>query len=161
MFAECHVEMLLEEEIEIGFNDLITLDEDQEDREFTEADKAQFQGWKKLFVDHVQQGVKFAMGSYQTWLIFNGTMHFWNNYLPIFKRMNFYEIINEDALPCMAECFEGMNNTFITANFGSDNIDYDLHTKLSLFTNFSIIYCRILEHRENKDEALRICDLLL
>ena len=51
--------------------------------------------------------------------------------------------------------------TFITANFGTDNIDYDLATKLNVFTGFSVVYCRILEHQEAKDEALWVCDNLL
>ena len=54
-----------------------------------------------------------------------------------------------------------MNNTFTTANFGTDNIDYDLATKLNVFTGFAVIYCRVLEHREEKDEALWVCDGLL
>lgn len=53
-----------------------------------------------------------------------------------------------------------MNNTFITSNFGTGNIDYNLSTKLNVFTNFSHIYCRIQE-KKNTDEALRVCNLLL
>jgi hypothetical protein len=53
-----------------------------------------------------------------------------------------------------------MNNTFITTNFGAGNIDYNLSTKLSVFTNFSHIYCRIQE-KKSQDEALRVCNLLL
>jgi hypothetical protein len=34
--AKCYVEFLLDEDVEIGHKDLITLDEDQDDREFTE-----------------------------------------------------------------------------------------------------------------------------
>lgn len=53
-----------------------------------------------------------------------------------------------------------MNNTFITSNFGINNIDYNLNTKLNVFTNFSHIYCRIQE-RHSQDESLRVCNLLL
>jgi len=35
ILAQCQVEYLLEEEIEIGHKDLVTLDGDQDDREFT------------------------------------------------------------------------------------------------------------------------------
>ena len=53
-----------------------------------------------------------------------------------------------------------MNNTFITSNFGIGNIDYNLDTKLNVFTNFSNVYCRIQE-KHDTDEALRVCNLLL
>lgn len=53
-----------------------------------------------------------------------------------------------------------MNNTFITSNFGTGNIDYNLSTKLNVFTNFSHIYCRIQE-KLHSDESLRVCNLLL
>ena len=35
LLAQCYVEFLLEEEIEIGHKDLVTVDGDQEDREFS------------------------------------------------------------------------------------------------------------------------------
>jgi hypothetical protein len=59
--------------------------------------------------------------------------------------MDFFELILEGVKEPMEECFEGMNNCFVTANFGTENIDYDLATKLNVFTNFSIMYCRVLE----------------
>lgn len=152
--------MLLEEEIEIGFNDLITIMEDQDEREFTEEDTTKYHGWKVNFVEHIQQGVKLAMSTLQPALIFKGTIIFWNNYLPIFKRLDYYDVVMKEAIPVMQECFEGMNNTFITTNFGAGNIDYNLSTKLNVFTNFSHIYCRIQE-KGNQDEALRVCNLLL
>jgi len=38
----------------------------------------------------------------------------------------------------MEECYESMNNCFVTATFSSDNIDYNLSTKLNVFTNFCV-----------------------
>jgi hypothetical protein len=53
ILACCHVENLLEEEVEIGFKELITVEEDQEEREFTNEDKARFQEWKCKFTAHI------------------------------------------------------------------------------------------------------------
>jgi len=61
----------------------------------------------------------------------------------------------------MEECYEAMNNCFLTANFGTENIDYNLSTKLNVFTNFCVMYCRVLEHRNMKDQAVKVCDNLL
>ena len=37
--AKCYVEFLLEDDIEIGHKDLVTIEEDQDDREFTDQQK--------------------------------------------------------------------------------------------------------------------------
>ncbi len=58
VLASCYVENLLEEEIEIGFKDLITVEEDQEDREFTNEDRHKYHEWKVKFPHHIIQGVK-------------------------------------------------------------------------------------------------------
>lgn len=42
ILAKCYVEYLLQEEVEIGFKDLITLEEDQDMREFTNEDKIKY-----------------------------------------------------------------------------------------------------------------------
>jgi hypothetical protein len=101
--SQCYVEMLLEEEIEIGFEDLITITEDQDEREFTEEDNKKYQGWKVLFVEHIQKGVKLAMSTLQPALIFKGTIIFWNNFLPIFKRLDYYDVVLKAAIPVMQE----------------------------------------------------------
>ncbi len=58
MLASCCVENLLEEEVEVGFKDLITVEEDQEEREFTNEDRVKFHEWKIKFPHHIIQGVK-------------------------------------------------------------------------------------------------------
>jgi hypothetical protein len=58
--ANCYVEQLLDEEIEIGYQELITIDEDQEDRDFTNDDRNRFAEWKKDFAKHIHLGVKLA-----------------------------------------------------------------------------------------------------
>lgn len=49
VLASCYVENLLEEDIEIGYRDLITVEEDQEEREFTNEDRQKFHTWKCKF----------------------------------------------------------------------------------------------------------------
>lgn len=93
ILAACYVENLLQDDIEIGFRDLITVEEDQEDREFTNEDRQRYQEWKAKFPYHVIQGVKQGQQTGQTWLVFNGAIDLWNNYLPVFKKGNFYELL--------------------------------------------------------------------
>jgi hypothetical protein len=161
ILAKCYVEYLLEEEIEIGHVELVTLDDDQDDREFTNEDRARFQEWKVKFTEHIIKAIKLGSQANQTWLIFNGAVEFWNNYLPIFKQPSFYEKILAEGVPAMVESFEGMNNCFENANFSHENVDYELSKKMSIFSNLSIMLARIHEFQHKTDEAVRVCDILL
>jgi hypothetical protein len=53
VLASCYVEKLLEDDIEIGFRDLITVEEDQEEREFTNEDRHKYHDWKVKFPHHI------------------------------------------------------------------------------------------------------------
>lgn len=55
--AKCYVEYLLEEDIEIGTEQLVTIEEDQDERQWTAEVKAKFEGWKVLFLTHVIKAV--------------------------------------------------------------------------------------------------------
>ena len=97
----------------------------------------------------------------QSWLIFNGGIEFWNNYLPLFKKPNYFELILSEGVPAMIECFEGMNNCFLNAAFNSENVDYELDKKMQVFANLSMMLSRLYEFLGKNDEAVRVCDILL
>jgi len=64
----------------------------------------------------------------------------------------------------MSECFEAMNNTFISGDFSAldfNKVDYELDKKMNVFTNISMQLARIYEHKAENTEAVRICDILL
>lgn len=93
--------------------------------------------------------------------MFNGGIEFWNGYLPLFKKPNFFELILSEGVPAMIECFEGMNNCFINASFSSENVDYELDKKMQVFANLSMMLARLYEYLGKNDEAVRVCDILL
>lgn len=113
--ARVHVEFLLDDEIEIGHGELVTLDDDQDEREFTADEKEKFAKWKEIFVEHIIQAVRLGTQARQSWLIFNASIEFWNNYLPIFKLPGFYEKLHPTGPKAMQECFEAMNGCFESA----------------------------------------------
>lgn len=98
ILSQCYVENLLEEEIEIGYKELITVEEDQDEREFTNEDKAKYHEWKTKFPYHIIQSVKLGQTTQQTWLVFNGAVEYWNNYLPVFKKSNYYELMLQEGV---------------------------------------------------------------
>ena len=61
----------------------------------------------------------------------------------------------------MLECFEAMNNSFTSAIFSPDSVDYELNKKMLVFTNLSVLLARYFEHKGETNETVRICDTLL
>ena len=61
----------------------------------------------------------------------------------------------------MLECFEAMNNSFQSAVFSPDSVDYELNKKMLVFTNLSVLLARYFEHKGDNNETVRVCDTLL
>lgn len=61
----------------------------------------------------------------------------------------------------MIECFEGMNNQFISATFNQENVDYELDKKMQVFANLSMMLARMYEFLNKNDDCIRTCDTLL
>ena len=155
------VEKLLEEEIEIGYAELVTIEEDQDEREFTPEEKQKFADQKQAFITHIISAVKLGLQVKQSWLVFNTSIEFLNNYLPIFKLPQFYDKMHKQGHKAMQECFEAMNSCFVSAVFSPDTVDYELNKKMLVFTNLSVLLARYYEFRNENQETIRVCDTLL
>ena len=75
--------------------------------------------------------------------------------------MAYQEKILDAGVPALVEAFEGMNGCFESANFTHDNVDYELHKKMQVFSNVSIMLARMYEYLKKNDDAVRVCDILL
>jgi len=97
--ASCYVENLLEEDIEIGFKDLITVEEDQEDREFTNEDRHKyhesliesFEGMNNCFVNA-------AFNSEQIDYELDKKMQVFTNLAIMLARLYEFKVKNDDAV---------------------------------------------------------------
>lgn len=162
--SKCYVEYLLDEDIEIGHKDLVTCEDDQDDREFTEQQKATFAEHKVKFTSHIVKAVQLGVQAKQSWLIFNAAIEFWNNYLPILRKLDYFVWIHPSGVEAMTECFEAMNGAFVSGDFASldyNKVDYELERKMNVFTNISMQLARICEYKTQNQEAVRICEILL
>ena len=74
---------------------------------------------------------------------------------------SFYDKMHPEGHNGMLECFEAMNNCFISAIFSADQVDYELNKKMLVFSNLSVLLARYFEFKENSAEAIRVCDTLL
>jgi hypothetical protein len=100
----------------------------------------------------------------QSWLVFNASIEFWNNYLPIFKKPDFFQFVLPQGIKAMGECFEAMSNCFTSGNFAGldpSKVDYELDRKMVVYSNLSMLLARIYEFMSQNNDAVRICDILL
>ena len=89
ILALSYIELLLKDNFEIAFADAVRINVDEGEGDILEPitpeKSEQTLNYKKAIVNHFIDGLKIAESIQQTWLIFNGAIYVWNNYLPIFR----------------------------------------------------------------------------
>ena len=116
--------------------------------------------YKKKIVDHFLNGLETAYKIKQKWLIFNAGIILWNNYLPVFKNS-----INDSKLYHrtinVLEKYVEILRIAIKEEEKKKLSDYDLEKKIQVFGNITIIYCRLLEAKDEYQKVLPVCEDLL
>ena len=116
--------------------------------------------YKRDIVKYLVQGLKLAKSVGQSWLIFNGAIYIWNNYLPVFRNPSNDSKILPEILNLLGEFFEAMKN--YNKELEKKYIpDYDLDSKMLVYANIGIIYARLLEFKSQYDEVVKACEALL
>lgn len=87
--AKCYVEFLLEEDVEIGTEQLVAIDEEGEERQWTSEEKAKLSNYKQQFLNNIVKAVQKGVQTKQSWLVFNASIELWNSYLPVYKMLSF------------------------------------------------------------------------
>ena len=67
---------------------------------------------KQSIIDYFKKGLDLAESINQSWLIFNGSIYIWNNYLPVFRNPGTDEKLLESILGLLKEFFDKMKNSF-------------------------------------------------
>ena len=83
------MEFLLEEDVEIGTEQLVAIDEEGEERQWTSEEKAKLSNYKQQFLNNIVKAVQKGVQTKQSWLVFNASIELWNNYLPVYKMLSF------------------------------------------------------------------------
>ena len=89
---------------------------------------------------------KLAEVSKQTWLIFNGGIQIWNNYLPIFRNPTNDQKLYAEIPQMLKEYFEIMKNALKEIEKKQID-DYDIDTKIQVLANIGLIYARLMESK--------------
>lgn len=106
------------------------------------------------------KGLRLAETVQQSWLIFNGAIYIWNNYLPVFRNPINDSKLLPDISDMLRSFFEVMKNSFKELE-KKQIIDYDRDTKIQVNANIGLIYARLMEGKNQYDEVMRVCEALL
>jgi hypothetical protein len=173
----CYENMLLNQEIEIGTNEIVCFTPKEEDEEvegivknsqtppemkFSEEENEKFKTWKQNILNHLKEATRLTVSISQHWFLFNIAVRLWNAYLPIIKSPNFLQTCNDNVLPVMADLFEAMNSAMMYyESITAEIYDTDYFNKIDIIVNLTAAYCRLLDAKGRADECIRICDVML
>jgi hypothetical protein len=111
--------MVLGKDLEIGFEDTWMIDEDpnaplpaeerEEIEEMDEDERSEVLAWKNSISEDIAEGCKLTVAINQGWLCFNGAIHLWNIFLPVFQVKNFEGFVLTSLQPRLQEVIDHLN----------------------------------------------------
>ena len=157
--AQSLIETLIHENIEIAFT-APTLISDESTHK-TSLTEAEILDMKLSIIKHFQKAAKLLkkLKGY-SFMLFNGAIYIWNNYLPIFRN----PVNDSRLLPQVADLlgdYFWQMQIAIQIIEGNPTQDYDLEIKIQVFANIGIIYARIKEGLDDQEEVSKVCQRLL
>jgi len=169
LIAQSSGELLLENDVEICYEDLVlceqeieeVAEENAEPKEFTEDQKNQFHEWKQTLCTHISKSAILAQSVNQSWLVYNICVYLWNNYLKIFREAEFSKKIFKGAKEAFKDCYQSASKLVLTFLFDKENSDYLIKDKCDLISHIGLYYARLEEDAGNHTEAVKVCDDIL
>ena len=163
LIAESAGELLLEQNIEIGFEELVAaeLNEEEEEKEYTEDQKKQFGEWKKMVVDHIALAAELAASVSQPWLVCNIAIYLWNNYLVVLRDTAFMTKIYQNSIETFKKCYGALSGIIPSGAFTTESIDYAVASKADILANLAWYYAKMEEAKGNTTDAVKVCDEML
>ncbi|CAD8135763.1 unnamed protein product [Paramecium octaurelia] len=158
--AQMIIDNLIKDNFEIPFADPIRVEENENVEELSQEKKDQVLSLKRKMCSNFVKGLKLADSIKQTWLVFNGAIYIWNNFLTIFRNpINDSKLLPE-ITNLLKEFFEIMKNSLKEIEKKLIN-DYDIDTKIQVLANIGLVYARLMEGKAQYDEVMRVCEALL
>lgn len=138
------IDNLIKDNFEIAFADPVRVEESEDPEELGQDKRDQVMSLKRKMCSNFVKGLKLADSIKQTWLVFNGAIYVWNNFLTIFRNpINDSKLLPE-ITNLLKEFFEIMKNSLKEIEKKNIN-DYDIDTKIQVLANVGLVYARLME----------------
>ena len=126
----------------------------------SEEKKKEVEEKKKVIFKMFARGLELAQSIQQYWLVFNGAIYIWNNFLHIFRNPVRDSQLHPDLSQLLRKFFDAMNNSLKEIE-AKGIVYYDLDIKIQTFANIGIMNARLMENSKQVDEVIKICEALL
>ena len=114
--AQITIDSLIKDNFEIAFKDPIRISEEEEldsqQHDITPEKREEVMEKKQAIISHFRKGLELADSIQQSWLIFNGAIYIWNNYLPVFRNPGNDEKLLEQISTLLKDFFDKMKVSF-------------------------------------------------
>lgn len=94
------------------------------------------------------RGLEIAESIQQHWLVFNGAIYIWNNFLHIFRNPGNDPKLHKNLIALLKSFFEAMRSSLKQIE-SKGIVYYDLDTKIQTFANIGLIYARLMEYQKH------------
>ena len=93
------------------FEECIKVNEEEDEKPLSEEKKNEVSAQKKLLFEYYEKGLKLAENIQQHWLIFNGAIYIWNNFIHIFRNPINDSKLHSSLNQLLKLFFEAMKNS--------------------------------------------------
>ena len=155
--ADSLIRKLMNEGYEFAFADHIRFDSDSK---YKEIKSEELDELKINIMAHYEKALELAISIKQYWLVFNGAINIWNNYLPVFKNSLNDSKLHPNVFGMLEKYFNALKEA-IKEIERRKIVDYELENKTQIYGNIALIFARLLEARKEYKEVMYVCEELL
>lgn len=133
MMAQITIDQLIKDNFAIAFSDPVRIEADEETdnplEELSIQKKEEVLQLKRNLVEYFLRGLELADSINQSWLVFNGAIYIWNNFLTVFRNPILDSKLLDSISLLLKRFFETMKVSFKELE-KKQIIDYDRDTKI-------------------------------
>lgn len=160
LLAQTKIYDLINSNIEPAFDEISSINPKKEMSLAEEKTPEQIRQIKVDIVDYHLKALDLINQIQQNWMIFNGAINTWNNYLMTFKNPLNDEKLLPEIVKLLDRYFKAMENSIKDIE-KKMLADYDIDSKIQVYGNMGIILARLLEGKGKFDVVLLISESLL
>lgn len=108
----------------------------------------------------LKRSLDYALTAQQNYLIFNGAVCLWNNFIHVFRVTANDTRLRPDLSALLKDYFEAMRNALRDIET-KGVVNYDLDDKIQIFSNIGLIYARLMESQKQTALVEKVCEDLL